>query len=477
MSAPQPVPGLTVTTVPGATLPPVIVLIALVLLITSCSTVTAGRARPSDAPAAAAADPCPDTAVEPAAARPVVDLRFDLDADGRTVTGTERVRFTTDLATDEMVFRLTANQPMSVAAGSGIEVGEVDGEDVESVAFERAGAEASTQGGLLVLQLRRTLRPGQATDVHIDFRLRLGAGTFDRFGQDRQASWWGSGHPLLGWVPGQGWSREPLLDALGETAASPAARTTVTVQAPADRAVLMTGGADRIDDDGQVATWRSSSPAARDVSVAVGEFVTAELSVGATRIVVGATGADEAQQVLDLAGRAVLDLQQYFGPFPFTTLSLVRLADYGGGIEYPGLILLAAGGSAVLTHEVAHMWFYGMVGNDQGQYPWLDESFATYAEALVSDRPGSDGALEQTLDVGLPVRAYPDPETYFDIVYGKGAAMLMLARDRVGQAPFDAAIRCYVNANAWQVASPRDVQEALEDYPDALTVLRDAGAL
>ncbi|MEJ7705576.1 MAG: hypothetical protein WKF47_19020 [Geodermatophilaceae bacterium] len=67
--------------------------------------------------------------------------------------------------------------------------------------LELAGADESTQGGLLVLGLRRALQPGESTEVVIDFRLRLGSGSFDRFGQDAQTSWWGSGHPLLAWEP------------------------------------------------------------------------------------------------------------------------------------------------------------------------------------------------------------------------------------------------------------------------------------
>jgi len=447
------------------------------LLVTSCSSVTSGQGSLEDTDAEPGVEACPDVPVPPAADRPVIDLRFELDDDARTVNGTETVRFTPDIATDELVFRLTANQPMSVAAGSGIEVGEVTGEDVEGSDFESAGAEESTQGGLLVVRLGASLEPGQSTEVGIEFELRLGDGTFDRFGHDPQSSWWGSGHPLLAWEPGQGWRREPLVDSLGETATSPAADTTVSVLAPTGRTVLMTGGAEEVREDGRQTLWRSSSPTARDVSVAVGEFTVAEGSVGDSRLFVGAEDADAAAELLDQVSTAVDALQQYFGAFPYDRLTVARLDDYGGGIEYPAMILLAGPGDTVLIHEVAHMWFYGMVGNDQGSNPWLDESFATYAEGLVSGQRVDPGALQQTLDVGLPIGEFPGAETYIDIVYGKGSAMLDRAREESGADVFDAAIRCYVNANAWQIASPEDVETALQELPAALDVLRGAGAL
>ena len=49
-------------------------------------------------------------------------------------------------------------------------------------------------------------------------------------------------------------------------------------------------------------------------------------------------------------------------------------------------------GLRTASHEVAHEWFYGLVGNDQGRDPWLDEAFATYAEALVRGTGGTYAA-------------------------------------------------------------------------------------
>ena len=65
---------------------------------------------------------------------------------------------------------------------------------------------------------------------------------------------------------------------------------------------------------------------------------------------------------------------------------------------------------------------------------------------------------------------------YFDTVYMKGAAALLTARDRAGPAAFDRAMRCYVNANAWRVATPADFRKAVAGLPEATKVLKDAGA-
>ena len=44
-------------------------------------------------------------------------------------------------------------------------------------------------------------------------------------------------------------------------------------------------------------------------------------------------------------------------------------------------------------------------------------------------------------------------------------------------AKFDAALRCYVNANAWRIAKPTDLAKALAGLPASTKVLQDAGAL
>ena len=302
-------------------------------------------------------------------------------------------------------------------------------------------------------------------------------------GADDGVSWWASGAPLLAWEPGVGWARDPFVAVSGETTVSPAADTTVRVSAPAELAVLMTGAQAEptADGDGR-RTWTSTEPAARDVSVAAGRFTTAEGSTpGGVRVTAGVLPDAEASAE-DLAAatvEAITDLEEFLGPFPYETLTVPLLPDYGGGIEYPSSILQASPSRQVLVHEVAHMWFYGMVGNSQFRDPWLDEAFATWAEAVVD--PSSAADLEQALgvqgEVGVAMDEVRTQQQYVAYVYGKGGATLMAAREAAGADAFDAAVRCYLDATAWAIATPDDVADALADLPEARAVLEEAGAL
>ena len=84
----------------------------------------------------------------------------------------------------------------------------------------------------------------------------------------------------------------------------------------------------------------------------------------------------------------------------------------------------------MVTHELAHMWFYGLVGDDQELHPWLDEAFATFAEELV-DAQLFGGTVTNPAPAGVPIharlthryrRSPRTPPATTTVVYFKGAA-------------------------------------------------------
>jgi hypothetical protein len=448
---------------------------------TAGGTTAARTTTPPPAPEATGSDPCPDQRAAPDPDRPDVALHFRLADDGGTVTGTETVNFTPDLDVRELVFRLVPNGPDSAPAGNRLVVDHVHGDDVAGGSYEEAAA--SDPGGLYVVALEDELAAGESTEVELDFTLSLGSGTFDRFGHDDGLSWWASGAPLLAWEPGVGWARDPFVALSGETATSPAADTRVSVSAPADRTVLMTGvRAEPSDPRNGRRTWTSAEPVARDVGVAAGPFTTAEGTTpdGAAVTVGTLPGSEEtAPQLLGETLAEIGSLEGLLGPFPYGHQTVALLPDYGGGIEYPGMIFEASPSRGVLVHELAHMWFYGMVGNSQFRDPWLDEALASWAEAVVDGDHDlvDEDAIDEPGPVGGSMSDYTDPGAYFSLVYDKGGAALLAARDAAGPAAFDAAIGCYVRANAWSIATPADLGAALAGLPAAVDVLVRAEAL
>ncbi len=435
---------------------------------------------------------CPASYAAPDPKRPVVDLHFALADDLATVTGTESVTFTPDLPVSELVFRLTANEPtLSIpghngpggqpgpAARSSVRVGgvTVDGAAVRP-GFDRAGAVRTSQGGLLRLPLRHRSPAGTTVRAHLTFTLALGGDTFDRFGHTGATAWWGSGQPLLAWERGAGWRTEPMSAAAGETATSEAARTRISVVAPADLFLVGTGAFTGSKPVGGRRTWTSDSATARDVAVfASGVMTEATRRVGTTTVTVTAGNRTLAARILGFAEQSLSALGKTYGPFPYPTLAIAMVDSFNGGIEYPGVTLIAGPSPRLEAHEIAHQYFYGMVGDAQARDPWLDEAFATYAQQVIGDELAPKD-LKIPGPVGAPMSYWQQHrDEYEPVVYAKGAAMLAAARAAAGSARFDTALRCYVRAEAWKIARPRDVAAAFAQLPAALAVFRKAGAI
>ncbi len=307
----------------------------------------------------------------------------------------------------------------------------------------------------------------------------MGAESFDRFGRTGGFAWFASAQPLLAWERGFGWHDEPMIQFTAESATSEAMDTDLTVTAPTADTVIMSGdpatGTPGANGD---STWHSTIAAARDVSVAVGPFSVSDTVVDGVHLRLGAYSSAIRDQLVPEFTRAIQQLSARFGPFPFPSLSVARVPAEGGGIEYPSSILMLDGSRLVAVHETAHQWFYAMVGDSQALHAWLDEAFASYAEQLVDDDPPPASALTEFGEVDRPTASYgADEDDYYSVTYDKGAAALHAARAAAGPAAFDAAIRCYVNANAWRIANPEDLATALSGLPAAIAVLKQADAL
>ncbi len=434
----------------------------------------------------------------PDPARPVVDLSFEVGHDLRSVTGRERIDFTPDLRVCELVFRAWPNKPATARTGNALEVtgAWVDGERVVPVVLA-AGAPEGRPGTLVELPLPACVAAGRTVSAELAFALTLGEGTDERVGVSAggDVAWFATAFPLLAWERGRGWAREPAVAVVGEmTTSETFDLRSLAVTAPSEHAVMGTGAStgSRRDEASGMTVHGFADPAVRDVAVTVGRMEVAQREVDGVRVHVGAppgaTRESPARWAAEVA-RAIRDTARYLGPFPYTDLWVSVLPDQTSGIEHSGAMhfgdLRFDESGWLVTHEVAHMWFYGLVGNNQGAHPWLDESFATFVQ-VVADQRGSDvrrAPVPPELEgqVGQPVshwERYRRPSAaYVTGVYTAGAAALVDARRRAGAQEFDDALRAYLAANAHEIAEPADVEDAFAHLPMVLESLRDAGAL
>lgn len=185
------------------------------------------------------------------------------------------------------------------------------------------------------------------------------------------------------------------------------------------------------------------------------------------RVTVGVAAGVSADPAAYLAKeiRVLEDFGNRFGPYPWPELTLAITPGLSGGIEYPGHIMQGPDTIGRTTsHEVGHMWFYGLVGNNQGRDPWLDEGVASWAEAMYENSLGTFRSTSMPAaargHVNEPMTYWePRQGDYYRGVYVQGVQALNAA----GQAGLvDSALRHYVARNAHRIARPADLLAALE---------------
>jgi aminopeptidase N len=464
------------------------VVVACVLLAACTGAPTERAAEVAPTPRATAAAPWPD----PPATRPVVDLRFTVPEDLSSVDGTERIAFTPDLRICELVFRLWPNKPFAAIYGNALEVTDVtvDGRAVEPTVVP-AGALDGEAGTLLEVPLPSCRGAGTEVTAELDFRLTLGEGTDERVGVAvaGDVAWFATAFPLLAWERGRGWAREPAEWVTGEMATSESFRLrSLEVRAPSGHEVLATGApapVDREPTEGRT-IHRFSAPAVRDVAVTVGRMDVLHRELDGYRLHVGVPhgGAHgSARGWATQVERAISRVSDRLGPLPYDDVWVSVLHDQTSGIEFPGAIQFGdvspAEHGPLITHEVAHQWFYGLVGNNQARDPWLDEAFATFVQLLVDGTEARSGYVGG--EVGRPMAHWADEprpdRAYGRHVYRMGGAALLDARRQAGAEAFDAAVGVYLRDNAHRIVVPGDVEAAFAELPKALRVLRRAGAL
>jgi hypothetical protein len=407
--------------------------------------------------------PPPPPIARPDPDRPVYTADVDVQPAASLVTGEVSIRFTPDLPTDVVVLRLWPNAPTPAAAGARMTAG-----PAVRLPGRRALATTQPDATLVEVALGEQVAAGDTIEIAVPFSLSVPGSVSDRISQTGDTLRLGSFMPLLAWEPGVGWAREPATSLFAEAVTSPAADYDVLMNVPDGYDVLASGVR------GPDGRWRITG--ARDFAASVGHFTVASATENlpypvAVTVGVDAGVGDDPNVYLERVRAALRDFAARYGFYPWPAYNLAITPGLNGGIEFPGLVQQGPGTDGRTTpHEVGHMWFYGLVGNNQARDPWLDEGLASYAEFR------HEGTLAQSQRVDIPSDAEgraDEPMTYWEGhrrsyyrgVYVQGA-VAVASLGSVDQV--DCALRHYVAANAFGLATTDDLYAALGLlFPDA----------
>ncbi|GAB1333645.1 hypothetical protein ACE1SV_02350 [Streptomyces sp. E-15] len=395
-------------------------------------------------------------------AAPAYTVNLSSDAGGTVWTGRESVSFTNASATalGEVYLRLWDNHHGTCDAMP-IKVANVTGGTAGALS---AGCTA------LRIDLPAPLAQGRSATVGFDLGITVPSGA-DRFGHDGAFSFLGNALPVLAVRDGAGWHLDPYTDN-GESFYSLAADFKVVLDHPSGLLVPATGtSTDAPGSSGRTVTTATASQV-RDFAWAAGPFsrISGTSAAGVPVNVYSVSGISSAgaQSMLGTARTAVDAHAARFGAYPYGELDAVIDNNYWfGGMEYPGFVLDLVSTTA-LTHEIAHQWWYGIVGDDEYTSPWLDEAFTDYATDLAQGKTGtgcwSGVSWASDAEKITNSMAYWDAHSsrYSTVVYGYGKCALHDLRRVLGDTAMARLLKDYATAHWYGVSTTAEFKAAAQ---------------
>ena len=409
-------------------------------------------------------------ALEPASAgAPIVrnpgypryDVHLRAGRLGHVWTGTETVTFTNlDAAPlTDLWIRLWSNG--------------VDGCDAQAIeATLTAGG--TQEGGLaqdctaMHVMLENPVAQGADGVLTMELRIDVPARN-DRFGYHAGLTYVGSALPTLAIHDDDLWHLDPFID-IGESFYSVVGSYTVELDVPAALDTPTTGVAANTitSPTRRVTTYEAQD--VRDFEWAAGELTRkVAMTVDGTRIRAwyrpSQTSSAKASRALDDGVTTMERYHDAFGSFPYPEMDMVLAAFTSfSGMEYPTIIFTNPDRRTV-AHELGHQYWYGIVGNDQFDEPWLDESFATWSQFLPFD-PWVGCRMydwpDETVRLTNDMAYWFAHQNQYWVVYDQGGCMLATLAKRFGLERFLEILHGYADAHRLGIARTEDFQSAIE---------------
>ncbi len=424
-------------------------------------------------------------------AAPLYVLELEIAADLTAVAGRATVYYTNQetVPLEEIWFHLHPN-----LLGGSLTMSNVTLGGGQAVNVDYAPGETAVQ-----VPLAEPLLPGAQVVVKMDFAVQVPTSLERNYGV--LASTDGilalaHFYPMLAVYDDEGWNIAPPAPR-GDLTYADASFFAASVRAPAS--VVVAAAGQRVQTAtaaGQTTSTYLAGPARDFYLAASADFALVSARWGNVQLnsYAPARHAAAAEDVLAFAAAALESFTARYGPYPYTELYFVAIPTLALGIEYPGMIALnrdlydpAADFGATpvevllestTVHEVGHQWFYNVIGNDQLDEPWLDESltqYATWRYYLDQYGPGGEEGFGQALDgrwarvdrafipIGLPVSEYSDLE-YGAIVYGRGPFFFDALAEQMGEPAMEAFLRDYTRQFRWGIVTGNDLKALAETF-------------
>lgn len=200
-------------------------------------------------------------------------------------------------------------------------------------------------------------------------------------------------------------------------------------------------------------------------------------------------GIDNPQEILDIGIEAYNFFEDRLGKTYLPSLSIVEIPFVYGGMEYSGVATVTLDArkertkyKEIVVHEIAHQWFFELVGNNQFAEGWVDESLTEFMTMVFMVRGNITqlrvqvakrlefiktfldayffGQQKINMKINRALDTFDNSNEYSHVVYSQGAIMYFCYMEVVGENKFFNALKFYVSEHRFGIATGDDLIHA-----------------
>jgi hypothetical protein len=285
--------------------------------------------------------------------------------------------------------------------------------------------------------------------------------------------------------------REDAFSTIGDPFYSEVADYEVVITVPEENIIASSGSlvSESITDQGKVVKYTANK--IRDFALVIDKnFLVTTATVGETEVLYYYYEDESPEATIKYATDALGVFSESYGLYPFATLSIV-ITDFAcGGMEYGRLVYIADDVEDVegtIVHEIAHQWWYGLVGSDSINEAYLDEGLTCYSTMYYYKKIYGDEKYNECIqenldsyilyerlqnmrnteaDLSINKSIYDFTSYQYNmLVYRKGCMMFNNLMETMGEEKFNKALSSYVCNYSYRIATTDNLIEELnEEY-------------
>ncbi len=436
------------------------------------------------------------------------DITAQLDPVAKILTASQKVRYmnNSNQSFNAIYFHLYPNAfkseqtapfekgEMELAYPSGFEEGNITISSIKKNNEVLTHLIMGKGDTILKVNLGKPLEPGVAIEMEMEYTVKIPP-SYGRFGYGEHTISIANWYPIASVFDHRGWNLEPYY-AIGDPFYSDAANYRVSLALPAQYTLATTGNITKKENkDGNV-VWTMDVKAVRDFAMITSDrFKMLEDKVDGVKVFSYYFEDENAELALETAVDSIKIFNESFGKYPYEQFSVAAADFFIGGMEYPNLVFIDEGLyrnerkdilEYVIAHEAAHQWWYGIVGNDEVNEPWLDEALTEYSTLLYYEKKYGKDVKDQIYKnmivryynayrdnepngneaVYRSVSKFKDSIEYQVMVYYKGAMFIEHLRSRLGDEQFFKVLKVYFDKYKFKNADTEGFIKICEQVTD-----------